>query len=246
MRTTNNISSKVFDNRFSMQISNYFLLFFFTFLVIHTAYSPEQLLKDDSVISIVLGPFGDAKNTGRAIGDCFERGLTLQCAEKIQRDITEKNYPILCVITRTAGDIVPELQTASFTNRLQPDVFIAFNFYFSKKPNPTITLYQYDNGAPLYNYAPDALYALSYDNAYMLQQHITNNCISFLTQQLQQPSFTHFFTFLGHHALPVKQLIGITSASILIEIGINSKQSYDVIMPHITTLIISLANHLEP
>ena len=71
---------------------------------------------------VVLDPAGDAKRTGRRIGDSFERGLTLQCAEKIKEIIEARSSHIKVVITRMPGDNVYDLQNASLSNRIHADL----------------------------------------------------------------------------------------------------------------------------
>src|SRR5580692_10837387 len=48
---------------------------------------------------VVIDPAGDVKRVGRRIGDSFERGLTLQCVEKIKEIIEERAPHITVVIT---------------------------------------------------------------------------------------------------------------------------------------------------
>ena len=38
-------------------------------------------------VTLMINPAGDAQNAGRIVGDCYERGLTLQFAEKLQKVI---------------------------------------------------------------------------------------------------------------------------------------------------------------
>src|SRR5579863_2631895 len=74
---------------------------------------------------VILDPAGDAKRTGRQISDSFERGITLQCVEKI-KTILERVPYVKVIISRLPGDTVYELQNASLANRLQADLFINF------------------------------------------------------------------------------------------------------------------------
>src|SRR5258705_11785957 len=80
---------------------------------------------------IVLDPAGDAKYAGRKIEDAFERGITLQCVEKM-KTIIENYYPTCIVfITRIPGDMLYELQNAVFANHRNAHLFMSINFYYT-------------------------------------------------------------------------------------------------------------------
>src|SRR5207237_4720156 len=102
----------------------YFLLLFIL-QVLCTLSISEQHRKQYIVI---FDPAGDANRIGKKIGDGFERGLTLQCAEKIKEVIEHQAPYIKIIITRMPGDSVYELQNASLSNRLNVDLFINLNF----------------------------------------------------------------------------------------------------------------------
>ena len=78
----------------------------------------------------MINPFGDAQYAGRIVDDSFERGLTLQFAEELQRKIS-KILPVRVVLSRFAGETLENLQVANFSNRLQVDFFISIHFYKS-------------------------------------------------------------------------------------------------------------------
>ena len=66
----------------------------------------------------MLDPAGDAQNPGRTIDDNFERGITLQFAEKLKEMLQEKFPTIRVVLSRTPGESLQPLQNANFANRL--------------------------------------------------------------------------------------------------------------------------------
>src|SRR5436190_20786936 len=95
---------------------------------------------------IIIDPTGDAHKTGRVIFDTFERGLTLQCAEKIKHILDHTHSHLSTIITRLPGDIVYELQNASLANRTNADLFISLNFYATYDAKPTVTVYHFSYG----------------------------------------------------------------------------------------------------
>jgi hypothetical protein len=175
--------------------------------------------------TIILDPAGDAKRTGRSIGDSFERGLTLQCAEKIKTLLLMRQPDLNMIISRLPGDNVYELQNASIANRIQADLFININFYLTQETKPTIYLYQFacDNDFALYQ---TGLTFNTYDQAYKINKSTTDIIINSFKTHLTQPKYESLFSVAGPYALPIKPLIGIISPSISIEIGLKNKDSW--------------------
>lgn len=229
-----------------MQIKIRYLFFMLIiFPVCISLFSRNKNASSNVHISLILDPSGDARHTGRSIDDSFERGLTLQCAENIKLALQEKNYGLSIITTRAAGDVVHDLQNANLSNKVNPDLFITLNFYFTQAVNPTLTLYQYANQAHLYHSSIEHDNCIAYDHAYIINKEKTDNIIQHITHQLKQKQLSSSFSFLGSYALPVKQLVGIVAPSIIIEIGVNSKQSYDHSMPSLYDLIALIADYLE-
>ncbi|HEX4069105.1 MAG TPA: hypothetical protein VHX42_03330, partial [Candidatus Babeliales bacterium] len=119
-----------------MQVKKYFI---FLICVITYTFAVREKVQ----FIVVLDPAGDVKQVGRRIGDSFERGLTLQCAEKIKEIIEERAPHIKVIITRMPGDTVYDLQNATLANRLQTHLFVNLNFYYTQETKPTMYMYQF-------------------------------------------------------------------------------------------------------
>lgn len=171
---------------------------------------------------IVIDPAGDAKRTGRRIGDSFERGLTLQCAEKI-KEISANSAPhIKIVITRMPGDNVYELQNASLANRINADLFVSLNFYYTQETKPTICLYQFSYGNEFAS-CNQGLVLNSYDQAYKINKNTTDVMCQLFKKELSQHKYHSLCTIAGPYCLPIKPLIGIVAPSIAVEVGLKGK-----------------------
>lgn len=48
-------------------------------------FSLELYSIQQNIFTLMIDPAGDAKHAGRVIEDSFERGITLQCAEKLKK-----------------------------------------------------------------------------------------------------------------------------------------------------------------
>ncbi len=185
---------------------------------VHALYEPRH-----AECIVVLDPSGDAKRTGRRIGDNFERGLTLQCAEKI-KEVIERSAPhIKIVITRMPGDIVYDLQNASLANRINADLFINLNFYYTQETKPTLFLYQFSYGND-FAQCNQGLALHTYDQAYKINKSVTDEIAQVFKKSLLQPQYQSLFMVAGVYALPIKPLIGIVAPSISVEAGLKNKE----------------------
>lgn len=172
---------------------------------------------------VIIDPSGDAKRTGRKIGDNFERGLTLQCAEKIKELVEQLAPHIKIIITRMPGDVVYDLQNASLSNRLDADLYINLNFYHCHETKPTLFLYQFSYGND-FACSNQGLVLNTYDQAYRINKTVTDEMVKHIKQFLLQPKYQALFAVEGVYALPIKPLIGIVSPSITIEAGLKNKE----------------------
>jgi N-acetylmuramoyl-L-alanine amidase len=170
---------------------------------------------------VVIDPAGDAKRTGRRIGDNFERGLTLQCAEKIKELIEAQVSYIKVIITRMPGDIVYDLQNASLANRIDADLFINLNFYHAHETKPILFLYQCSYGDDFAS-CSQGLVCNTYDQAYRINKIKTDSMTHMLKKVLS--NYNNLFVVHGPHSVPIKPLLGIVAPSIAIEAGLKHKE----------------------
>lgn len=174
---------------------------------------------------IIIDPAGDVKRTGRRIGDNFERGLTLQCAEKIKELLEERAPHIKVIITRMPGDIVYDLQNACLANRIHADLFINLNFYATQDTKPTIFLYQFSYGAD-FAHTSSGLSLHTYDQAYRINKHITDVMSGIFKTVLSEQKYQQLFSCSGVYSAPIKPLIGIISPSIALDAGLKHKDMW--------------------
>lgn len=193
--------------------------------------------------TVILDPAGDAQHVGRSIGDSFERGLTLQCAEKIKEIVESRAPHIKIVLTRMAGDTVYEWQNASLANRIG-DFFVNLNFYYTQETKPTIYLYQFSYGNDFVNQHHHWSAVYTYDQAYMVSKHTTDVCSQLFKKELLSSAWQSLFCVTGPSALPIKSLIGITIPSISIEAGLKDKHLWHHYSEPIACAIIAVIDGL--
>lgn len=219
-RFSNKLSVIIFYQRYKkMRFLFAVLIFIFIFSF---SFDTKEISKKNFIV--ILDPAGDAKKTGRKIGDVYERGLTLQYAEKIKEYLHSHYSDITVLMTRSPGDIIQDLQTASFANGRNADFFIHFTFYHSTETKPTLFLYQFSYGndfAPL----PPELAMYPYDEAYRINKPQTDHRCGLFKEQLSQQSYKSLWNIAGIYSLPIKSLIGITIPCITCEMGVKNKDS---------------------
>jgi N-acetylmuramoyl-L-alanine amidase len=171
-------------------------------------------------VTLMINPAGDAQNAGRVVGDCYERGLTLQFAEKLQKVIQQKSS-IRVVLSRFAGEVIEPMQVANFSNKLQSDMFVSFHFY-KTSTTPVINIYYYLKGG-YENQLTDGLFLCSYDDSYLfklnnsrsLADNFYNYCKKLNTTNIEKP--------IGLPFLPLK---GLVAPAIAVEIGLNKSDDW--------------------
>lgn len=194
--------------------------------------------------TVILDPAGDAKRTGRQIGDSFERGLTLQTAERIKDLIEEQASHIKVIVTRMPGDTVYDLQNASLSNRMQADLFVSLNFYYTQETKPTMYLYQFSYGND-FVCCEQGIALQSYDQAYRVKKATTDIMCQLFKKELSRQQYHSLYSIAGPYSLPIKPLIGIVAPAISFELGLKSKELWQDYSKPLAEAIIAVIDELE-
>jgi N-acetylmuramoyl-L-alanine amidase len=199
-----------------------------------SAFSSEKFI-------LMIDPAGDAKHAGREIDDYFERGIALQCAEKLKYAI-EKEYPFVSVVlSRFPGESLEPLQNAHFANRLSVDLYISIHFYQNAEEKPALFIYQcaYNKVTDFWPRMHDTEYKLvPYDQIHISHtqqsKHYAEQMISVL-QQYQQ-----VFDIKGLFVFPFKPLIAINAPALAFEISLKTKNDWQSCIEPITKSLKSI------
>lgn len=193
--------------------------------------------------TIMINPAGDAQNAGRIIENTFERGITHECAKWIKQTIESTHSSIRVVLTRIPGETVEHLQNASFSNRLQADLYISLHFYERKKNVRDITLYYFcqDPVTDSWHKKSPSLSFTPYSKAHL-------DSLSF-TKMMVQDTFSYLHTthkntcsVSAPYGIPFHPLMGIKAPAFGIEIGLMKKNEWQL-MAH--TLVDTLIHAVE-
>lgn len=214
--------------------------FFLSFITIATLIQSHQ----HKPFVLILDPAGDSKKTGRSIGDSFERGITLQCAEKIKEVVEQHVDNITVYITRLPGDIAGELQNASLANRLSADLFISINFCSTTESKPGLYMYQFAYGSD-FAIAQQNLCLISYDQAHLKNKNESEIVGSLISAQLNQQEYHSLYTVFGPFKLPFKPLIGVTSPCLAIEAELKNKNDWIHLIQPLKSAIIEVVKNTK-
>lgn len=176
--------------------------------------------------TIMIDPSGDAKHTGRIIENTFERGITLQCAEALKKELNQQMPNIRVVLTRVPGETLQPLQNASFANRLQVDFYISIYFYPEPEIPSHVSLFEYQANTTdnWHKYNPLSFYHVS--QAHLINIKKTIDIGKIFLKNFQNNFLKPFFIVQGLFCIPFKPLLGIKAPAIALEAGLVKKDDW--------------------
>jgi len=185
-----------------------------------------HLLQSEQSFTIMLDPSGDAKNTGREIGDSFERAITLQCAQELKKQLMDQCPDVRVILTRTAGETLQPFHNASFSNRLGVNFYLNLSFYYEEEMPLHIAIFYYKEQLSDidFHYNPLQIYHVS--QAYLINFNLTQQIAKNFYQTLQQKSLNSAFVMLGLFGVPCSRLVGIIAPALYIEVGFRNKDDW--------------------
>lgn len=175
----------------------------------------------------MLDPSGDAKHTGRIIGETFERGVTLQFTEELKTILEKRNKNIRVILTRFPGETLEPLQNASFANRLDTDYFVSIMFYQEKKERAELSMYHFmSQPTDIWQKNLNPLNFYPYDKAHLIQISKSKSFGEEIEKIFKSKNFRTIFNYNGFFGIPAKPLIGVKAPSIAIEVGLMQKDDW--------------------
>ncbi|MBN2267627.1 MAG: N-acetylmuramoyl-L-alanine amidase [Candidatus Babeliaceae bacterium] len=176
--------------------------------------------------TIMIDPAGDARNTGRIIGETFERGITLQFAEHL-KELLEHEFPnIRIILTRFPGEKIEPLQNANFVNRLGAQLYVSLNFAAAERGVPHCAIYYFLYNQQIPSLNPHLLSWHPYQEAYINELPRSRTFAQIVRNKLLEYQRQGLFQIPEIRGIPFKPLIGIRSPSIACEIGLHSQDDW--------------------
>lgn len=173
----------------------------------------------------MIDPAGDAQHTGRKLDDNFERGISLQIAEKLKTILEERFDNVKIILSRLPGESASYLQHASFANRLNVDFYLSIHCYHEKETKPCLYLYQFSYGDNFITKQFD-LALIPYDQAHLANSATTTSFAVAMQDILGSNAHANSYTTKGIFKIPFKPLIGIKAPAIGLELGLKNKDDW--------------------
>lgn len=180
-------------------------------------------------ITILLDPAGDAKTTGRQLHDSFERGVTVQCATRLQQEIIAAFPFVKVMLTRLPGETVHELQNAQFANRMNVDLYISIHFFQEKNTVPSWYFYSMAQADDCI-LKPTELALYRTDQIHLLNQARTNDYVTLFRQTLINSPYKKNFTYHALMKVPFKPLLAIKAPAFALEIGLKQSEGWQEVV----------------
>lgn len=198
-------------------------------------------------LTIMLDPAGDAKHAGRVIEDSFERGITLQCAERLKKLLEQYDPTLRVILTRFPGETLEPLQNANFANRLEVDCYISIHFYYEHEAKPQVFLYYFmNNPTDCWKKQSTQLLFEPYDKAHVHHAATAKEYAELVKHVMSKSDYSSLFDVQGFWGIPFKPLIGIVSpVAIGIEASLKKKDQWTMYLDPILKSIMALAKKLR-
>lgn len=174
----------------------------------------------------MIDPKGDAKHTGREIDDTFERGITVQCAQKLKTEITQQIPNVQVILTRVPGETVQELQNASFANRLGVDFYLSLAFYAEPTIPAHVTIFYYLEQETDSWHRYNSLQFYHASQAHLININLTKQFAKTFLQHFEQKTVNSAFVMRGVFGVPCKPLMGVKAPALYVEAGLGNKDDW--------------------
>jgi N-acetylmuramoyl-L-alanine amidase len=179
---------------------------------------------------IMINPAGHAGDPGRSLNG-FERAATFRFAQELQKAF-EKNNDCRVVLTRMPGEKIVDFQNASFANRLNVDLFLSVHLFKIDSVRPIVYVYQHVTD-PIGDFAQRSFQTLKIMP--VMQAHQVNIFKSKgmgerLANVFSSSENQKLFDFGGFYGIPLKPLCGIVAPAILLEVGVNQDDDWQVVL----------------
>lgn len=185
---------------------------------------------------IVWSAAGDMYSPGRIIFHQFERGISLQIINALEKKIREKNPLVSMVTINNAGSYMIQDEKAHRINTLNADLLIEIHCY-QEPISPSITVYHYGY-EPFPICTTHSLFWCPLEKSYMINFTHTQSYVQSLIKQLEAETMELSINIQGPFFLPLSPLCGVVVPSIIIEFGLVAHDSWIIYIDALATAIV--------
>jgi hypothetical protein len=187
--------------------------------------------------TLMIDPAGDSMHTGREINDSFERGLTLQCAQELQQQISIVLPQLKTIITRSPGETVQSMHNARFANRMPINLYLRIGFYHEPEMPNHCSIFYYCNNQTDFWYKNTSLQFYPIDQAHVTHLKLTKQLGLTFLQILQNNTINPAFAPHGLFTIPIKPLIGIQAPALYLEAGLGNSTDWQYLIKPLISCI---------
>ncbi len=219
-------------------------LIYLVFLLILSV--PYAAWAEKKSFTIMIDPAGDSQYAGREIYGCFERGITLQCAEQLKKTLEYTIPNTRIILTRFPGETVQPLQNASFANRLEVDLYLSIHFFAQKKGPHEIYFYHFCKH-PVTDYWKKTPTDLCFVEAHFVHIHSIATSKAWAKELVTvfKTDYKEHFQCTAPLGLPFKPLCGIQAPAIAFEAGLLNAQDWQRYIKPLSQGIETLVKHAK-
>lgn len=189
---------------------------------------------------IVIDPAGNATNIGRMLNEGYERGETYQFAKALQ-DGLSKRYKVRPVLSRTLNEkISSHLQIASFSNRIDANLFLRLHLYKQLSPKPTVHLFHRVID-PVVDFTrriiQGTLSFVPLQFSHCVNISKANMYGEMISEKLNLALYNKYLDCLPLCGVPLRFFEGVLAPALVIEVGIHDdKQWRNLVEPLIDSM----------
>lgn len=194
----------------------------------------------DYPLVVYINPSGTSYHPGRTIGDSFERGIAINCAQNLKDELAVRLPLTRVIINQAREENRDPLQHINQANRVRANVYVYLSFYHTKKVTPELTImtFRWHPTTDLWKREIRREAFIPFQEAHFAHATLSHNIAH------------HMFYYAATHrpfplcamaclALPYAPLAGIAIPAIGIEIGIQHGAQIAEIAPAIADMLIT-------
>lgn len=188
----------------------------YSFLLLFTVFSFLQI---DGKYILVLDP----SSVSRQLADSFTKGLTLQFAQQVKRQL-EGKYDVDVVITRAVGLHASHDNHVQLSNRLNANLYLHISFFQETSIKQQWFIYYHTSGNEQVTQKETSF--CTYQSAHARAHTCTIKQAHTMHTSLQKLYPT--FSYMPPIGMPCAVLSGIIAPALMIEIGLRIADDWQV------------------
>lgn len=206
-------------------------------------YTPPTLAATKNIVDqpliVYINPSGNAYHAGRTIGDSFEHGIALNCAQLLKDELALRLPSARVIINHGREQHRDAVQHINQAHRIRANIYIHLSFYQSQQSTPELILTTFrwhpttdlwKHEVPLGSFVP--LHEAHFKSA-TTSHHSAQRMFHYAATNRPYPLFARAYL-----TLPYAPLAGLAIPAVGLEVGIQQAQQLADIVPALTDLIV--------